>query len=121
MMSRFISVLLYGYLIFLALIVVGGLIVVIFVEQPFRDVSFDLNTLVGWFRGIQPGVYIMVGALFLIHLVQVRDALHFDAMNKRQNHVFEVIANDFEVADKEIKKLWDRLRELEDKISDLRQ
>ena len=116
--SRLISVSLYGYLIFLALTVIGGLAVIIFVEQPFRDMSFDLNALIGWFRGIQLGVYIMFGILFLIMLW---DSLHFDAMNKRQNQVFEAIANDFEIAGKEIEKLRDRLRELEDEISDLRQ
>ena len=122
--SRLISVSLYGYLIFLALTVIGGLAVIIFIEQPFRDMSFGLNALIGWFRGIQLGVYIMFGILFLIMLW---DSLHFDAINKRHNQFFEAIGKDseivgknFEIAGEEIEKLWGRLKELEDEISGLR-
>ena len=113
-MKHLFRVLLYAYLGFLLIGIVAVLIIEPIIAQPYQDISFDLNTLLGWFRGIQPGVYIMIGALFLIHLVQLWDALRLDATNKRQNQLFEVVVNDLEAASKEREQLWDRLMDSEE-------
>ena len=112
-----------GLLLAMAIVFIGG--IVLDDGPQFQDVTLDLTTLI---RGIPPGVYILTCVLLFIHLIHLWDTLHFDAMNKRHNQFFEAIGKDseivgknFEVAGEEIEKLWGRLRELEDKISDLRQ
>ena len=87
-MNRLIRVLLFAYiglLLAMAIVFIGGMALG---DNPiFHDVTLDLNTLIGWFRDTQPGVYIMMGALMLIDLW---NTLHFDAMNKRQNQVLRL-------------------------------